>query len=199
MSRTPDMVQDSMLRLVHSGWSLPVAPDSYFAGRFRPMAQEIALLETSMEALLPEVDPRTAPNLLPDYERVLGPDPCQRDAAGLSTSARATIAWQRWTQPGGVYANWFIAAGAAIGETVTIQEFPPCALGTWELGAMMLTPANEQCAIAVTLPTRTVTYFEVDESELGPTSLGDFTSSLMECVFRQGLPLHVASYFSYTG
>ncbi len=196
MSRSADQVLDELLTLLPTGWALPVDPDGYGAALYRPMAEEFARIEASAEALLPEVDPRLAANLLPDYERVLGPDPCGRDLLALSEGDRRAIAYQRWTRAGNVCAGYFVAAGAALGVTLTIEEFPLPVCGEAVCGDTLL-PWGEHLNFLVTLPATRSWDAICGEAVCGET-LGGFTPNLIECVIRSEAPIWACPVFSYS-
>jgi uncharacterized protein YmfQ (DUF2313 family) len=196
MARTPDQVQLELLALLTDGWVMPHEVDSYIGAMYLPDADAISSAEASMEALLPEIDPRLAFNLLPDYERVLGPDPCGRDFLALSDADRRALAWQRWTAGGDMCAGYLIAQAAGVGVTITIEEFQTFQCGRAQCGDELVSDP-EQFTILVTLPSTRTTIFETGVAEAGDL-LGDFTASLAECVVTDQLPLHIVPYFSYT-
>ena len=71
-----------------------------------------------------ESDPRTADELLADWERVL-PDDCMVTLA-LSKTDRRAIAAQRPTEQGGQSRAYFIALAEQLGQPgCTITEFAP--------------------------------------------------------------------------
>ncbi len=120
MARSPDQVLQSLLTYVPSGWAWSTALGSMLANFLSPLAAEISRFEGLAEEQTTEVDPRVAVNLLPDYERVLGPDPLGNIAT--TVPQRQARAYQRWTQRGGCSIPEVIAAAAAWGETVTVTE-----------------------------------------------------------------------------
>lgn len=194
--RTPQQVQAEILALFHSGWAWPEGdPDTYTAARKLGLANELSLVESSMESMLPQIDPRTAPNLLSDYQRVLGPDPCKRDQLALTFTDQAALAFQRWTGTGGCYAGWFVAAAAAIGETIRVIEFAPSVCGATVCGEI-LCPPPENCNYLVVLPAARVTQAVCGAAQCGDL-IGAFTPDLMECVFRTWGPLGRIAAFTY--
>lgn len=197
MSRTPDQIHAGLLALQPSGWALPDDPDTYYAATFRPMAEEYALIEQAMESFEAEIDPATAVRLLPDYLRVLGPDPYGRDDLVLSEAQQQQIAHQRWVDAPVICAGYFIAAAAALGETITITEYPLPVCGGAVCGDV-LSPAGSQLVFTVTLPADTVWDPRCGATVCGD-SLGSFTPSLIEGFIRARAPLWTQPVFSYTG
>jgi uncharacterized protein YmfQ (DUF2313 family) len=125
MARSADIVLDELLTLSPPGWALPRESGSLWAQFLSVDASGISLAELSAEALLAEIDPRTATETLGDYERVLGPDPYGRDSASLdlTTAQQAQLAYARWTAGGNMAPADYIALAAASGVTITIQEY----------------------------------------------------------------------------
>ena len=173
-------------------------PDGYDAAHDTATALEIQRIEAAMELLLAETDPRDAGDLLPDYERVLGPDPCGRDQLDLDTGAQRTLAWQRWTAAPSVCAGYFVAAGAAIGVPLTIQEFPLDRCGAFVCGAGAPVPSPAHLQFVVSLPAARSWDAICGATVCGET-MGGFTPNLMECVIRNEAPLHTVPVFSYVG
>lgn len=126
MARTPEQALAGVLALLPTGFALRRDPGSNAAAAYwRPLAAMLARLELDAETLLPECDPRTAAQLLPDYERVLGPDLSVDDPAALTVPQRQASAWQRWTAQGGASRAFFVRIAAQLGYTARIVEDRP--------------------------------------------------------------------------
>ncbi len=79
-------------------------------------AEEYARLDVRIWTLFEEADPRTATELLGDWERVLGlPDDCMTEVA-LSLPDRRRLAWAKLTEIGGQSKAYFIALADRYGE-----------------------------------------------------------------------------------
>ena len=197
-ARTAPEILATLLALLPRGWAWTPAPDTVLAQLLLALADELARFETSAEAQLPQVDPRFALDLLADYERVLGPDPCGRDlveaAGGLDDRRRA--AHQRWIASGFQTPAYFVALAAALGVPATVTEADVSVLGVIECG-MELTPADERFVWLVTLPETRVIEPELGVLECGGF-LGELVPSLVECVIRRLAPAHTTPVFSYT-
>ena len=197
MARSPLAVQQELLLLSPPGDAFPTSPDSYWGAELLAQATELSLAEVSMEAMLPQIDMRQAFQLLPDYERVLGPDPCGQDYSSLGFGQQAAIAYSRWTAGGNVCAGYFIRLAAALGVTITIQEAPNWVCGGSTCSDQMV-PYCENFAISVTLPATSLTNFECGVATCDD-SLGLFTPSLVQCPLTCGSPEHITFYFNYEG
>lgn len=199
MSRTADQVADALRQERPGGWAMPADPDSFTAAHDRATAEEVARIEASAEAMLPEIDPRLAFNLLRDYERALGPDPCGRDLLALTDEQRRGLVYQRWTGAPTVCAGYFVAAAAALGITITVTEFPLTACGATVCDpGLALTPSPKHTEFKITLPATNAWDAICGEATCGD-ALGGFTGNLMECVISRETPLYARAHFNYTG
>lgn len=197
-ARTPRQVQQEVLALLPDGFASSRDVDDYNAAVYLPVATELSLIEGSMLSMLPQIDPRQAPNLLPDWERMLGPDPCQAANPITDTETRSQIAFERLTNSGTICAGYFERYALSLGQTITIDEFPAYVLGLVECGRDMLVQPPEHCAFVVDLQTTGTVFFDLGVSQLGIDSLGAVIPNVMECVIRNGAPLYTTPYFNYS-
>lgn len=198
MSAQAEAALAHLLALSPPGEAYPRARASNWARALAPLAGEHARIEGEAEALLNEVDPRGAPRMLEDYERVLGDDPCLGPAAGLPLSIRQQLAHQRWTNRGGATPAYFIALAAAVGVEITITESLPFEAGVAAAGMELVAEAGRfEWIVNLPAPTLLVE-FETGAADAG-TPLGDFATSPVECLIRAAAPAHTAVYFNYAG
>lgn len=208
-----------LLALSPPGGAFPRAAESVWGRALQPLAVEHARVEAEAEALLRETDPRDAPRMIADFERVLGEDPCLGPSADLPPEIRRSLAHQRWTQQGGATPAFFVALGAALGIEVEVIESQP-----WEVGAssvddeligergrfewflsigpleLMLEDGSplelEEGELLRGTEAELLTEFEVGVSDVD-TPLEDFRRSPIECLARRHAPAHTALYFRY--
>lgn len=195
MGEREDALHEHWLGLGPPGTALPREPDSAWGRFLRPLSDEQARVEASAEALRPEVDPRRADALLPDFERVLGDDPCLGPAAELPFAIRQSLAHQRWTARGGASRAFFVGLAAALGVTITIEESVPFETGEAESGDEMV-PEDGRFEWIVFLPATQLIEFESGVAESGD-AMGDFVPSPLECLIRRHAPAHTTVYFRY--
>ncbi|MCW4589012.1 DUF2313 domain-containing protein [Gluconacetobacter entanii] len=130
VTRTATQIQDELLtQLMPPGWAWPKKTPANLAALLFPFAACAADFEADVAALADEISPQTATLLLDDYERVLGPDPCGRDALATTTALRQALAYQRWTANGGCTIAFFENMAAALGVTISIEEPWPAECG----------------------------------------------------------------------
>lgn len=159
-----------------------------FAGR-------LADAEADAELLMDEVDPRRAGRLLPDFERVLGPDPCGRDLGERTLEQRQRQAHQRWTARGGQSIPYFLAVAERLGVTVAIEEFWPSQAGVLRAG-QPLVAEGEQFTWRIRLPLISQWWFRAGQNTAGEP-LGGYALSDIECELRRLKPAHTQLVFAY--
>lgn len=198
-ARAPQEVLAGLLDLLPQGFAWTRDPSAVLTRLLGAPASELARFEAAAEVLLAEVDPRNAGELLVDYERVLGPDPCGVDLTGLGGGLddRRRRAHQRWTAQGFQTPAYFEALCAALGVPATVTETDVAVCGELECG-MDLAPETERYIWVISLPTTRVIEAEAGGLEAGGF-LGELVPSLVECVIRRLAPAHTLPVFSYAG
>lgn len=190
-----DATLAQLMALRPPGPALPDAAGSVFERALLPAAGGLAAIEDAAAALLLQLDPRAATDLLPDYERVLGDDPCLGPSASLPFAIRQALAHQRWTARGGATPAFFVALGAALGIAITVTESQPIECGVAQCGDELVREDGRFEWFAA-LPATVLVEFEAGVAEAG-SPLGDFIPSPLECLIRRHAPAHTTVYFSY--
>ena len=197
MSRSPALVLQEILQLMQPGAAWSDDPESNLGLAMTALANGISRMEASCEALLPECDPRSTTQLITDWERMLGTDPCLPDPSTQTLAQRRLIAWWRYTDAGGNNAAYFIALAAFFGVTISIANVRRGMCGLLRCGSP-LTPSPNQFCWIVTLPQSVVTRFRTGASMTGQ-SLGAIAASFVACLIAARAPAHTTPVFSYTG
>jgi uncharacterized protein YmfQ (DUF2313 family) len=200
IARDRDAILAEALAIDPPGWLMP-EDDGVYAAILGAFAQGVAKLEELAAQLLDEIDPRTALYCLPDYERVLGPDPCRPDGAALTLEARRMSAHQRWTARGGASIAYFISLAARRGVTIAITEQVASTAFDTE-GAVAgdeLVMPPEQYAWTVHVPAPIDEFFAIAGDAQAGDLLYDFTLSDIECDIRRRAPAHTLVAFDYSG
>lgn len=197
MSRTVDQAAFELLQVLPGGFAMPEGdPDTYYAASQRPWANELSLLEASMESFEQELDPGTAENLLPDYLRVLS-DPYGWNELPLPANQIAALAHARWVDAPNMCAGYFVNVAASIGITISIEEFPLPVCGEAVCGDVLM-PSPQHLSFLVTLPTSDSWDAVCGDAVCGD-SLGGFTASVLEPFINDKAPLWTRPVYSYTG
>lgn len=142
--------------------------------------------------LMDEVDPRNAVYLLPDFERVLGPDPCGRDLGAQTLAQRQRLAHQRWTARGGPSIPYFVELAARLGVEIQIEEFWPSKANVLRAGQ----PLVPEGAWRVRLPLISQWIFRASANTAGEP-LGGYALNDAECELRRLKPAHTLVVFAY--
>jgi uncharacterized protein YmfQ (DUF2313 family) len=195
LSRDPATVLAELLAISPPGVGMLLQnADTNWAQFLAPLAAEISRFEGFADEMLIEVDPGAAEYLLPDYQRVLGPDPYGRDAIALTLSDQQALALSRWTQKWGVTIDDFIGIAATFGIAITIQEYTLTTSGC-ECGVLLVGHPTE-FAWLVNMPAVAVEYPQAGGASAGDL-LGSFAPSLAQPVIAGRAPAHTNPYFSY--
>jgi len=195
MARTTKAITASMVRKLPTGFALGKRGGN-FDMLLRATASELQLAEAAAEAVMKEIDPRTAVKLLPDFERVLGKDKCGRDRSNLSLRQRQRLAHQRWTAVGGQSIPYLTAMASKLGFDIEIEEFWPSKAGSLRAGQRLI-PEGEQFVWRVKLKLNAHENFVSGGSKAGDP-LGKFIQSGVECELRRVAHSHTTPVFSYT-
>lgn len=194
MARDAGLALEELLAVTAKGWAFP-AQGTLFAATLEAMAGGLADIEALAEGMMGETDPRTAALCLPDFERVLGPDPCGRDLGALSLEQRRDLAFQRWTSRGGASIPYFVSLAAARGVAITISENLTSQAGAVECD-FELVGEGEQFVWTATVALLGEDLFEASGGAAGD-SLYDITLSDIECDIRRLKPAHTEVAFIY--
>lgn len=160
------------------------------------LAEELTRVDQRAEDLLDQIDPRTADELLPDWETVLGlPDSCTGDLDSVVN--RLNAAYGTLTATGGASRAYFIAVAESLGFTVTISEYQPFAVGISAAGDPLY-GTDWLYAWLVNAPETTITEFAVGISSAGDP-LRSWGNELLECAITKLKPAHTHVLFGYGG
>ncbi|GJH05044.1 YmfQ family protein [Paraburkholderia terrae] len=125
MGVSADAYREHLRDLSPQGPAWSREPDVFTTRLLDSWAQELARIDARVDALIDEADPRTAIELLPDWERVFGlPDECYPEAATIAERRGRLL--QKIAFQGGQSPQFFIDFLAALGYPgATVTEFRP--------------------------------------------------------------------------
>ena len=190
--REPATILRGLLDQLPSGWAWTREPDSITGRVLTPLAAEASRFEGRAEALLAEATPSTTVELLGDYERVLGPDPCL-GATHATFDERRLSVHMRWTARGGASRQHMVELAAALGYLITIEEFRPSRAGRFRAG-QRIAPERVQFTWRVTLPRTRAVRFRAGRSRAGDRLL-TFGIPWLQCVLTRAAPVHTNLVF----
>lgn len=171
-------------------------PDATLTRLLQGWAEEFARLDGRVDLLFEEADPRTAAQLMDDWERVLGlPDPCT--AASTTLGARQLIAWRKLAYQAGQTPAFYVALAASVGMDVEIHEFDPDVDDHDASLTPLITDGKWRFVWRVHVLNATdYTAFRVGTSAVGERLIEGGSIDL-ECMIRAAAPAHTHVIFTY--
>jgi len=187
-------------QLLPTGPAWEFSPGGVFAGLLLGLAEEFARIDARALDLIEEADPRTALELLPDWERVAAlPDAC----TGLpdNVGERQAALHHKLTRSGGQSAADYIEMAARIGYQISIEEHRPA-----RMGMRMGDRLNSQgWAFVWTVHIRPFEGFLQESDFLAVFRMGDrmgtrlrgFGALDIECLIARAAAAHTQVLFAY--
>ena len=157
-------------------------------------ADEFARVDNKASQWIDESDPRTATELLPDWERVAGfPDPILGLATTIQERRRQLVT--RLTAVGGQSIAYFESFAAALGFPIAVSEFSPFRMGMNRMGDPLGGP-EWAFTWAVDAGPINLTWFRTGVSAMGEP-LQTWGNSILEAEIRKFAPAHTIVIFRY--
>lgn len=142
--------------------------------------------------LLTDAFPASTTELLEEWQESVGlPDPCAGDNPTLAQQRSQIVA--RLTDSGGSSRQYFISFAAALGYTITIDEFTPSRFGR-KFGGKF---GGDDWASAwqVNMPTFTITNLKF--GDLFGKSFASWGDTVLQCELERIKPAHTVLIFNY--
>jgi len=159
------------------------------------LATELWRIDGRAGNLLDEADPRTATELLPEWEAVVGiPDACLPPEPTLERRRRNVVA--RLTQMGSLNASFYVEFAAFLGYEIEITEFRPFRAGISKANDP-LTNGDWIHAFQVTAPIETINYFSAGRNQVGDP-LAEWGNDFLECSINKRKPAGKIVLYAYT-
>ncbi len=194
MARSVADYTSLLQRLLPVGAAWCVEVGSNLTRLLSGFAASLSRVDSRVDDLLREADPRTATESLAEWEFETGlPDATVSDLADTQSRRDAVVA--RLTALGGQSQGYFIALAAAVGFGVTIEEFMPSGIGDG-IGDLL---GDEDWAFAwmVHAPETTVRYAGIGDG-IGD-GLAEWGNELLEATIKRVQPAHTVLMFGYGG
>ena len=194
VARSAEAYREHLLALLPAGDIWTRDPDSVLGRLMTALAGELARVDARLEDLADEADPRTAWEMLGDWEKTCGlPGECWEAAETMALRRLAVLA--RLTFQGSQSRAFYIDLAASLGHEITIEEFSPFRVGSragdplygeawahaWRVGLGEATP---------------VTYFRAGLSGAGER-LASWGDDDLECLIESLKPAHTVVLFAY--
>lgn len=187
-------------QLLPPGAAWNIEPGSVFDRLLIAFADEFARVDVRALALIEEADPRSALELLPDWERVAAlPDACT--GAPDNVGERQVALHQKLTRTGAQNAAAFIEIAARVGYAISIEEHRPARMGM-RLGERLNGPL---WTFTWTVHVRPFDGYLEESTFIAQARIGDrlgvrlrgFGALNVECLIRRAAPAHTTVLFAY--
>lgn len=180
---TADDYLAQLLALAPQGAAWPKESGASLARLFAGLAEELARIDGRADVLLEQIDPRTATEMLPDWERAFGlPDGCV--TADPTEDARRMAVHQRVAAMGGQSKPYFISMSTLLGYDTEIDEYRPSRVAFTLPQVIRGRPWAFAWRVAV----------------YGPAFLSDtpaYASADLQCVINRSKPAHTIVSFDF--
>lgn len=184
----------ALLALLPTGPVWPREPGSTLATIALGVATLTARLQARAAGLLADAFPATAYELLPEWEASLGlPDSCAGAAPTLQQRRAQVTA--RLTAQGGQSVPYLVAQAAALGFSITVEEFAPARAGLLRAGQPLHGEAWAH-TLRIRAPATTTVRFRAGRSAAGEP-LAAWGNAALECSLRRLRPAHTVMTFAY--
>lgn len=196
MALSADEYFAQLQALLPQGPAWPREDDAVLTKQLRAWAEELALIDERVEALINEADPRTTNELLVDWERVAGlPDVCLTVAQGYQQRIDALVS--KLTTLGGQNIAYFVALATALGyENTTIEEYHTFDCGESTCMDALWSEADRFAWQLNLESDGSITYFSCGESACGD-ALQAWGDEVIECRINTFKPAHTNAIFAY--
>lgn len=176
------------------GRAWPDDPESIMARTLSGYCPAMERINTRSNALIDDAFPSTSHELLPEWEDSLGlPDTCIGEEATIQKRRSQVVA--KLTGTGGQSKAYFIGYAAALGYTVTVEEYSPFRMGQHRMGKPL---GDEGWAHtwAVVAPQTTIVSFVMGKSSTGEP-LQAWGNAALQCSLEKIAPAHTELLFIY--
>ena len=160
------------------------------------LGDEFEEADKRLDDLKKETDPRTAFELLDEYEDFAGlPESCAT-AADESLESRRAALHSKLTSKGGQSKQYLISRAADLGYDITINEVRQSVAGSMVAGDELVSEENNIFSFQVNTVIENIHAFTAGESVAGE-SLGYWEPIELECLLSKLKPSHTFIIYNY--
>lgn len=195
----PSDYQAQLFALQPPGRALPQEPDSVWGRLLSALANEFERIELRSETLVHESDPRSAYELLPDWERVCGlPGECFTALSASIGARRAAVVCQL-AGAGGQNPAFFASLAQIMGLGLEITEFRPFIAGISRCGASLDGDHENRHIWAARIIGQRLAPFRCGNSGAGERLLDFARREDLECLLNLHAPAQSTLITGYEG
>ncbi|MEX2338214.1 MAG: putative phage tail protein [Aquisalimonadaceae bacterium] len=191
MVLTAEQYREQLIALQPPGQALPTNLDSSWAKLLQATADALARVDARAADLLRESDPRSALELLTDWERVTDlPDPCRGADPGGLGERRAEIE-ARLVARGSQIPAYFVEIAGMLGYDIEITEPPVSISGVLIAGDELSAAHEDRYAWRVRVPV------DLSSAFVAGDELGYYRPTELECLLRRLKPAQTIIEFEH--
>lgn len=190
---TADEYTKQLVALLPVGAAWPRDADSTLVRFLSAWAEEFARADGRLCDLLEEADPRTAVELIADWERVYALPECGRFSENLDQ--RRKVLHAKVTAKGGQSPDYFIQLAARLGYQITVEEYRPFTAGS-VAGDLLTNGWEHAWLVRVDSAAGSVSEFRAGSGRAGER-LRVFATEPLECAIKQYAPAGTVVRFVY--
>ncbi len=188
--------QQQLKALSPQGLAWNLEADSEYSKLLQSFSEALGRFDGDIQQVIEELDPRTATELLPEWERLLElPDPCAIQPQTLQQ--RREAAHSKYISRGAQSRAYFISLAKSLGYEVTIDTYQAFITGLSYCGEV-LNPINARFVWRVNVTGERSYRFRAGESACGEQLLKIVSATQLECTFRKLQPSHSNLFFNYS-
>lgn len=206
MSQPTEVYARMLKQLLPRGAAWELEPDDVRSKVLQAIADPLARVDARADQLMEEIDPRTALELLPEWERAVRlPDEIVTEIP-LTVPERRIAVLQKLIPRGGQSRQYFIDLADISGFIVTITEYAPLVAlcGRMSCGDPLYSDDWAfvwQVDVDLSSPGLAGGLQPAVWAECGTMNCGDLLRSwngpILEAVIRRAAPAHTIVYFTY--
>jgi uncharacterized protein YmfQ (DUF2313 family) len=187
--------KQQLIALSPQGLAWNTQKGSDYRALLTTFAEGLARVDGFIKTYFEELDPRTATNLLPEWERLLGlPDSCS--VSNPTLQQRREAAHSKYIMRGGQSEAYFIELAKTLGYNITITTYRTFIAGLSRCGDK-LNPASMRFTWRVNVPGNKTLRFKTGTSAVGEKLLTIASATELECIFNKLKPSHTNLLFNY--
>jgi uncharacterized protein YmfQ (DUF2313 family) len=192
MALSREQYRDLMNMLAPPGRALPQSSDTNWQKLTYARAGLFQRVDARADLLVEEADPRTAYELLPDYERAFGlPDPCVKREQTVAERRAALL--RVLTGTGGASRKYFKGVAADLGYDIEVEDYTPYTVA--DPVDKPIYGLEWRWTWTVRAPEQTVDVFTTKSTVSEP--LATWGNDRLECVISRLKPAHTLVLFAY--
>jgi len=194
MASSATQYRQQLQALLPDGLAWPRGEQAQLTKLIDAFAAEFARADRRADDLRNEADPRTAWEMLADWERITGlPGKCMAGVAQTIDERRDALVG-KLGELGGQSRDYFIALAARLGFTITITEFRP-----FVAGSHAGDPAANGDWISVWQVNAALNMVRTFKAgSAAGEALASWSNTLLECAIKDDAPAHTIVQFAYT-